>query len=358
MSRRLLVAGIAVVALLLVLPGASLLYESTAGESCARCHEIRSTFDTWRVSSHRNIACKECHGGALTLDVDFHLTNLRRLVDHLRGRIAEQIRLRPIDVENMMEQCRRCHQQEFAQWQSGPHSATYTKIFLDASHNKKRLLMDDCLRCHGMYFEGAIGDLVTPVSTNGPWKLRDPALANKPAIPCLACHAMHREGAPLGPPRDPKVTASTGQEIVRPSLTLFDRRSMEYLALDGLPLPAVREATRPVKLSPDRRQALCYQCHAPWTAMQVNSGDDRTPIGVHEGLSCMACHQKHSQLTRATCANCHPRLSNCGIDVEKMDTTFKDPKSKHNIHFVKCADCHPKGIPPKRRQSGVVAAGL
>ena len=81
--------------------------------------------------------------------------------------------------------------------------------------------------------------------------------------------------------------------------------------------------------------------------MQVRTGDDRTPIGVHEGLSCMACHQKHGQDTRASCATCHPRLSNCGLDVEKMDTSFVNTKSKHNIHFVKCGDCHPKGVPKK-----------
>jgi hypothetical protein len=28
-----------------------------------------------------------------------------------------------------------------------------------------------------------------------------------------------------------------------------------------------------------------------------------------------------------------------------MDTTFKDVKSGHNIHFVKCIDCHEKGVP-------------
>jgi hypothetical protein len=103
-----------------------------------------------------------------------------------------------------------------------------------------------------------------------------------------------------------------------------------------------------VKISPDTRQALCYQCHAPLAGALVGSGDDRTPVGVHEGLSCLACHLKHGQQTRASCATCHPRLSNCGLDVEKMDTTFASTASGHNIHFVKCADCHPKGIPRQR----------
>jgi hypothetical protein len=32
-----------------------------------------------------------------------------------------------------------------------------------------------------------------------------------------------------------------------------------------------------------------------------------------------------------------------------MDTTFKSAASKHNIHFVKCADCHVDGIPPRSK---------
>jgi hypothetical protein len=33
-----------------------------------------------------------------------------------------------------------------------------------------------------------------------------------------------------------------------------------------------------------------------------------------------------------------------------MDTTFVNTASGHNIHFVKCLDCHPKGIPKKRAE--------
>jgi hypothetical protein len=35
--------------------------------------------------------------------------------------------------------------------------------------------------------------------------------------------------------------------------------------------------------------------------------------------------------------------------VEKMDTTFANPKSRHNIHTMRCIDCHPQGIPKKAR---------
>jgi hypothetical protein len=38
-------------------------------------------------------------------------------------------------------------------------------------------------------------------------------------------------------------------------------------------------------------------------------------------------------------------MSNCGIDVEKMDTTFANAKSAHNVHWVRCTDCHQHGVP-------------
>lgn len=336
--RWILPIGIAAAALLSV-PAADLYYQSSWGVGCARCHEIAIDYDVWRRSAHRNINCVECHAGSLQ-------TNLRRVATHIKGEVPEQVHLRGEDVFAMLPRCRKCHQQEFAEWSSGAHSTTYARLFTDREHNKKRVLMDDCLRCHGMHFDGGIEALVEPVNMTGPWHLKTPEYAERPAIPCLACHSIHRQGATLAKPEQ---RIGARQEIVRPSVGLFDRRTRLNVAAADLPVPAIFEGARPVRVSPDQRQALCYQCHAPLSGMQAGSGDDRTPLGVHEGLSCLACHQKHGQATRQSCADCHPRLSNCGLDVEKMDTTFLKPKSAHDVHTVKCLDCHPKGPPPKRR---------
>ena len=322
------------------------------GKACARCHEIWQPYTDWHTSAHRNVSCSECHGSVFTLEAGFHINNMRRVVTHLRGEVPEEVRLRNQDVLRMISRCGKCHQQEFADWSAGPHSVTYSKIFLDKDHNQKQVPMDDCLRCHGMYYEGAIRDLVKPLDNKGPWSLKDSALVSQPTIPCLTCHQIHRQGRPLQKPAVKPENPGPAQEINRPSLALFDRRELAHVAVHSLPLPTIYDGTRPVKISPDTRQALCYQCHAPRANMQVNSGDDRTPMGIHEGLSCFACHEKHGQRTRASCANCHPQLSNCGLDVEQMDTTFKSTKSSHNIHFVKCLDCHTKGIPKRRKRDG------
>jgi hypothetical protein len=65
---------------------------------------------------------------------------------------------------------------------------------------------------------------------------------------------------------------------------------------------------------------------------------------VHEGLSCLACHQKHRQTTRASCSSWHRRLSNCGLDMEKMDSTLRSARCKHNI-LRHVRGLHTKGVP-------------
>ena len=353
---------LAVVLFAVLVPGASLYYNYSGGNACARCHEIWQPYRDWHESAHRNVPCAECHGDVFTLDAGFHLKNLSRLATHLRGRVPEEVRLKSDDVLKIEARCAKCHRQEYAEWSAGPHSATYSHIFLDVDHNQRTRLMDDCLRCHGMHFQGSIRDLVTPIDTSGPWKLLNPALGAQSAIPCITCHQMHRHGDPLTRPTTKPDDAGPRQEISRPSLALFDRRRQDYVSLSSLPMPRMYEQMhgkdRPIRISPDPRQALCYQCHAPLAGGEVGSGDDRTPVGVHEGLSCLACHEKHGQTTRASCANCHPQLSNCGLNVEAMDTTFKSAKSAHNIHTVKCLDCHTKGVPKKRVRGSLATSAL
>ncbi len=351
-SRRRRRIGLAFAALALPLVtifAVSLHYERSTGSACASCHEIWQPYSDWHSSSHRNVKCSECHGDVFTLDARFHLNNMRRVFTHLSGKAPESPKLRTADVLKMVDRCEKCHQAEYADWHASAHSTTYRRIFLNTDHNRREVLMDDCLRCHGMHFQGPVRELVTPLNTTGPWQLRNAELADQPAIPCLSCHQIHHEGLPLQKHADDaKAIPSSQEEVTRPSAGLFDRRELRQVSVSELPMPQMFDGERPVKNSPDQRQSLCYQCHAPLPASQVRSGDDRTPIGVHEGFSCMSCHGKHGMQTRASCSTCHPRLSNCGLDVAKMDTTFKDRDSKHNIHFVKCIDCHAKGIPKKK----------
>lgn len=326
------------------------IYYERSGHACASCHEIWQPYTDWHSSTHRNVACSSCHGDVLTLNAGFHLKNMGRVITHLRGKTPEKPKLKNADVLAMTTRCQSCHQQEFAAWRSSRHSTTYSDIFLNTAQNQKQQINDDCLRCHAMHFEGGIRDLVTPVDIHGPWRLKNAELTQQAVVPCLACHQLHHEGVPLQKSEPNGASTGPQQEITRPSLAFLDRREFDYIAVADLPLPVMLDRSRIVAMSHDQRQALCYQCHAPVATREVYSGDDRTPIGVHEGLSCFSCHQQHGQQTRASCDNCHTQHLDCRLDVEKMDTTFKDNASKHNIHSVKCLDCHQRGI-PKRKQT-------
>jgi len=352
MKRFLQVTAIAVVFMAVLigsgLYGATWYYTSQHGRGCASCHEMAAYVSAVHGAPHRDLTCMDCHTASVR-------TKLRHTAVHLMRKWPEAIRLRDVDVLEMVPNCQKCHREEYASWHAGPHSASYAQIFANLRQNSQQHLMNDCLRCHGMHFNGSIRELVQPLNAQGPWTIIRPGFADQPAIPCQTCHQVHR----VGPTETrPQGRISVAGEAVHDSLAFYDRRESMHFTAASLKIPVLHDGAREVLVSQDPRASICYECHAPrmpeagtvaaanvW-GRQVGSGDDRTPMGVHEGLSCLACHNGHNQNARASCKTCHPQMSHCGIDVEKMDTTFFKPNSAHNIHWVKCQDCHQHGIPP------------
>jgi len=315
-------------------------------QTCLSCHEIQEPYNRWAESVHREVSCKRCHGGALTSGIHGLRENLNRLLSHFRDTSHDDMRLSEQQVVAINDQCGQCHAQEFAHWRSGGHGIDYSTIFLDEKHNRAEQVAEDCLRCHGMFFEGSVADVIEPLDTKGPWRLKDPSLADRPVIPCLACHQIHVAGQPFAgsAERREKESDATAADR-RGTVCLYSRREHAHFAAADLPVPKIHDYGRPVQVATDPRQRVCVQCHAPDAFGQAGTSDDRTPVGVHEGLSCAACHAPHSNDARSSCTQCHPKLSNCGLDVTTMDTTFRWPQSRHNIHSVRCTDCHTAGVP-------------
>lgn len=303
---------------------------------CASCHEMDGVHAAWTGSAHKTLHCRNCHGGSLTLDAHALSAHLKRVVTHVKGEPAGELHLSERNVLAVSNACQACHPQAFTDWKGSRHAANYGRIFTDAAHNKAEQPAGDCLRCHGMFYDGTIEDLVAPVGTKNvnaakAWELKDAAKAADPVIPCLACHQMH-----------------VGAEGLK-AAQLYSRREKTHFGVAALPVAnTTGRDGHLLRVSADPRQRLCVQCHAPNAFRQAGTSDDRTPMGVHEGLSCLDCHKTHSGSAKASCAACHPESSHCGKDVEQMDTTFKAKESKHNIHFVGCGDCHNGQRPVKK----------
>jgi len=341
---------IAAVSLLVVFGGFYVYWDIASPQAtCASCHEIESSAAMWTESGHRSMLCRECHGTIFSNGFHSLAEKGMMVVHHFAGSGKGGVRLNEVQLTSLLDNCKRCHGMEYAKWLSGGHSAPYSAIFLNQKHNNAVQLNADCLRCHGMFYEGAIEDLVSPIDVKGPWKIVNPEQETIPVIPCLACHKIHRKQSVAA-----RADYSEPKEIFyrshkQPSVALFyDRYEKVHNEAGNLPDLKLWEGERKVKVSDDSRQKICVQCHAPNAFHQAGTSDDRTARGIHEGISCLACHESHSNDARQKCVDCHPAISNCGLDVTTMNTTFFDKKSPYDIHSVRCADCHTKGIPRKR----------
>ncbi len=308
-------------------------------KTCSSCHEITPSVSSWQQAAHRDVRCFDCHGTALGNGFHSLKEKANMVLTHLADKKwTDEIRMNEDQILEAMVRCKGCHQSEYMKWESGRHSSTYSDIFLNPVHNSIERLYWDCFRCHGMFYEGNIYDLVTPVSKQGPWELKEPEKGNDPVIPCMTCHQVHAQNEPY---QLLKYTMSV-QEILdrNPAFGLFLRSDQMFLRADYLPRPAMYNDNELIPVSNDPSQALCIQCHAPGAFHQVDTDDDRTPTGVHQGLNCQSCHEPHSNNPKNLCKTCHPAISNCGLDVETMNTTYSNPGSPNNIHFVSCEDCH------------------
>lgn len=331
--------------LVLVLIGFSIFYtywnSASPSKTCASCHEIESSVNILFKSAHRELACKECHGTALSNGFHSLKEKGMMVVNHAKQDFADEIKLNEDQMLEVMDNCVRCHKSEQARWLSGGHSAKYKDIFLNKKHNTTEQLNFDCLRCHGMFSEVTIKELVEPLDIKGPWKFKDSKVADKPVIPCLACHQVHQEGfAHINPDYASPQSAFYERKSNVSKASFYNRQDQTHVLAEDLPKLKLWEGERPVKVSDDPLMRNCIQCHAPAAHHQAGTSDDRTPRGVHEGISCLACHDPHSNDARRSCIKCHPAISNCKLDVTRMNTSYADAKSANNIHWVACSNCH------------------
>lgn len=306
--------------------------------TCAQCHEVAPSHATWIGSAHANIKCIECHGTALSNGVHSLKEKMKMVYVHFTGdKMNEDIHLSEAQILELSNRCITCHQAEHAGWLSSGHAVNYHEIFMDSTHNAMEKPYWDCFRCHGMFYDGNIDDLMTLEGNSCEWAIKDKKQELLPTVPCLACHQIHTEN----PVSDRYISMNdTVRKHRNPRTSLYVRADKMHLRSDRLSKVKMTDGDREIAVSDDPNTLLCMQCHAPNHHRLVGSEDDRTPSGVHEGISCIACHKPHSGDTRESCDQCHPAMSNCGLDVKEMNTTFKDPKSMNDIHQISCTSCH------------------
>jgi len=304
---------IAIVVLGLIVMGSAYFAWNTLDPdfTCAQCHEIRESCADWRNSSHADISCTGCHGTALSNGISSLSEKMNMVYIHFtQKKINEDISLNEQQVMDIAARCAECHQAEHAAWQSGAHSTTYKDIFMDVDHNKMEKPYWDCLRCHGMHYDGNIHDLMSLDGEAESWYIRDKKQAEMPSITCLACHQMHGE-------QDKRISygeldkdsrTSLMEKTERPATALYMRAEKRHLPSDKIYQATIYDDKDSlVRVTDDPNAWLCMQCHSPNSNRMVCTQDDKTPTGKYEGMSCLDCHNPHSNGIKNSYRNVHTK---------------------------------------------------
>jgi hypothetical protein len=278
--------------------------------TCAQCHEVAPSHEKWLSSAHAKVQCTECHGTAMSDGLHSLKEKTGMVFTHLfDDKRNEDIHLTEEQVLAISDRCATCHQSEHAGWLASGHAVNYREIFMDSIHNAAEKPYWDCLRCHGMFFDGNIHDLMTFDGEPHEWKIKDGKQETLAAVPCLACHSMHTENT-TSERYVSLADSSRKQTALNPKTSLYVRTDKVHLRSDKLTkVSMISTDGKAINNASDPNTLLCQQCHAPDYLHRAGSEDDRTPTGIHEGISCIACHKPHSGNTQESCAQCHPSLT-------------------------------------------------
>jgi cytochrome c nitrite reductase small subunit len=85
-------------------------YLSNDPEACVNCHIMKDNYAAWRVSSHRTVACNDCH-----VPHSFVRKWYAKAENGFRHSWAftfenvQRLRITPADLRRLQKNCVRCH---------------------------------------------------------------------------------------------------------------------------------------------------------------------------------------------------------------------------------------------------------
>lgn len=126
----------------LVILGAGFVYTSSS-YFCASCHEMSTQYVSWRRSSHKDVACMNCHSEpGIIGEVKTHLKGSRQVFVHMtrlysRGELFAEVK---------DSSCQRCHQ-----------DIKETDTRFRSIHLQHAEVRMNCVDCHAGLVHGDIG---------------------------------------------------------------------------------------------------------------------------------------------------------------------------------------------------------
>ncbi|MHB1006097.1 MAG: cytochrome c3 family protein [Chloroflexota bacterium] len=325
---RVPVIALGIIALPLGLFGASSVGLSSRPENCASCHEIQPYYQQWKTSTHKDVACIDCHtepgiAGVLKIST----STLKDTAEHLAASFVTPIRA---DVKD--ESCLRCHAKE-----SRPE--VVFEQSLRVAHSKHQDV--GCAQCHGRLVH-TVGQ--TPVNIT--------AFAHEEGSKtCNACHTP--EKSPHGPSRVDCASCHSG-EIPGHSLTESSGVPPRQTCIDchNKERVAPPERCQTCHISPHGIDRACSTCHTSTTTWQEKTLVHPFPLeGAHAKSNCTQCHTTGVQPpVPGTPALAIPKGETpSNADQPKPSSECKSCHQSPQPHFgTDCKLCHSPTAPFKK----------
>ncbi len=241
-------------------------------ESCLTCHEMQPHFEQWRVSTHKEVVCVDCHTepGVLGL-VKIEASMLKNTAGHLTGTYQLPIRA---DVRD--DSCLRCHTRE-----SRPEVMFESSLRIAHSQHEGVA----CADCHGRL-----------VHTVGQEPIPQPLTHKEGTKACQVCHTP--ENSPHGPSR---VDCASCHSADIPGHALSEKTNVPprqgCIDCHNAASVAPQESCQTCHISPHGIDRACNKCHTSVDTWEEKTLVHRFPLdGGHSDVTCTQCHKTGTQL--------------------------------------------------------------
>jgi len=275
-------------------------HETSRPLFCLSCHEMGLPVTTWRVSSHKDVACAQCHIMPGTINMfKSKVTAMRQVYLHMRGGVESSAIRAHVPDRN----CKACHPQT-------RDLIVYHDLQITHKRHWDRGI--ECTRCHDRVVHGPNAAFKNTPSMNTCFECHDGKQARND---CSVCHIVLGQRSPT---------------TFRPE---WIEAHKENIRSEG-----EASCTR------CHQADFCNNCHRSARPHPVNWLQEH-PKGFRQSpKSCPVCHALPEEKGEPSfCKNCHAVRRAHALDwITVHPQKFRqDPKDCARCHDQKfCSDCH------------------
>jgi nitrate/TMAO reductase-like tetraheme cytochrome c subunit len=382
---------------LLIVAGYSTVEATSSSGFCASCHEMKPEAATWKVSSHSQIACKECHiqPGVVNY-AKAKINGLKQVYDKVTNSYTAPIQMKD-PIPNSV--CEKCHNMK-----DTVVTAPGDLIIPHDKHLAKGIL---CVQCHYGVVHGDISDRNVTFKTDyDKWnaqlaKQMETVSFTQPQMEdCIKCHqarnvstsckTCHSTGMKPASHNDPNFINNVHGQLAEKDIKQCNS-CHQYMS--DKPIPDLQTKTASQQFLSGTKKGntisaqdyakentFCANCHGKKPASHDSDWiNNHGKIASKDEQQCLACHSDKNTTsstitsngllsnavpastgTAPACTTCHPALHagkdyKTGHPVDLTGITAPNDSCYTCHEKSTCTTCHKEDGGQSQGESGTIA---